>query len=186
MNRTIANAVGFQIVWFASVAGAGHGMGWSGPLAALLFAAWVLGEKRTRSADLWLLVRALPIGYASDSLWVACGWMQFAEPWPGLPLAPIWILALWTGFVLSINHSLSFLHGRPWLAALLGAIFGPAAYYAAANGFNATRFELDLPVMLLLLAMVWAVLLPLILTMSARHQALQRMPTVAIPTGEEQ
>src|SRR3546814_5864243 len=89
MNRVLANAIGFQLVWLATVAGAAHGMAWAGPLAAFVFAAWVLSDKRTRSADVWLLVRALPIGYASDCLWAATGAIHFNASCPGPPLAPI-------------------------------------------------------------------------------------------------
>lgn len=184
MNRLLANAIGFQLVWFATVAGAGHGMAWAGPLAAIVFAGWVLSDVRTRSADLWLLLRALPIGYVSDSLWVACGWMHFAEPWPSAPFAPIWILALWVGFVLSINHSLAFLRGRAWLAALLGAIFGPVAYYGAGKGFAAAMFDIELPVMMLILALAWAALLPLLIALSAHQRNRQRAAPMPVASEE--
>ena len=39
---TLGNVVGFQAVWLASVAGAGAGLAWAGPLAALVFAAAML------------------------------------------------------------------------------------------------------------------------------------------------
>lgn len=178
MNRALANAVGFQLVWLATVAGAGHGMAWAGPLAAFVFAIWVLSDKRTRSADVWLLLRVLPIGYASDSLWAATGAIEFSSPWPGAPLAPLWILALWVGFILSINHSLHFLRGRSWLAALLGACSGPAAYYAAGNGFSAISFGIALPWLLPILALTWALLLPSLLRMST-YQRTHALPIPA-------
>ncbi|PIQ37307.1 MAG: hypothetical protein COW59_07890 [Lysobacterales bacterium CG17_big_fil_post_rev_8_21_14_2_50_64_11] len=184
MKRVLANAAGFQLVWFATVAGAGNGMAWTGPVAAMLFAGWVLSDARTRAADLWLLLRALPIGYASDSLWVACGWMHFAQPWPSPPFAPIWIIALWLGFILSINHSLVFLRGRPWPAALLGAVFGPAAYYAASNGFAAATFDIDVPAMMLILALAWAALLPLLLALGAHHHNRPRNAPMPITPKE--
>lgn len=182
MSRLLANALGFQLVWLATVAGAGHGMAWTGPLAAVVFAGWVLSDKRTRSADIWLLMRALPIGYASDSLWAATGWIHFNSPWPGAPLAPFWILALWVGFILSINHSLQFLHGRTWLAGLLGAVSGPAAYYAAGNGFAAISFGITLPLMIPILALGWALLLPMLLGMSAYQRARTHICTTPKPT----
>src|SRR3546814_5025428 len=98
--------------------------------------------------------------------------------WPGPPLAPIWILALWVGFILSINHSLHFLRERIWLAALLGAVSGPAAYYAAGNGFSAISFGIPLPLLLPTLALAWGLLLPALLYMSAYQRVHAR--TIAV------
>jgi len=184
MNRAVANALGFQIVWFTTVAGVGHGLPWAGPLTAIVFAAWVLSDKTTRSADVWLLLRALPIGYMTDCVWVASGWIRFAEPWPAQPFAPIWILALWVGLILSINHSLVFLHQRPWLAMLLGAVSGPIAYYGASRGFSAAAFEIGFSTMMWILAITWAALLPLLLAMSAHYRRRLAISAARIATGE--
>ena len=65
MNRlalTAGNVVGFQLVWLASVGGAGAGMAWAGPVAALVFAAATLAFGGRRRDDLRLLLVALPLG----------------------------------------------------------------------------------------------------------------------------
>jgi hypothetical protein len=47
-------------------------------------------------------------------------------PW----LAPVWIIAMWAGFATLLHVALRWLLPHRWLAALLGAVGGPLAYYA--------------------------------------------------------
>jgi hypothetical protein len=156
----IANALGFQCVWFASVLGASHSLPWAGPLALLVFAALHFAWTPDRHGDLRMLALALPMGLAVDSLLVASGLLQFASPWPWPQLAPAWILAMWAGFALTLNHSMAFLRGRHGLALVFGAAGGPLAYLGAARGFDAVDFGLGLPLALGALALLWGLALP--------------------------
>jgi hypothetical protein len=107
-----------------------------------------------------MLVIALAMGVVADSLLAATGVLAFASPWPWTFAAPVWILAMWAGFALTLNHSMAFLRGR-WLAATaFGAIGGPLAYWGAARGFDAVDFGLGLPIALAALAVVWGVAMP--------------------------
>lgn len=169
MISTLANAIGFQLVWFAAVIGAANGLPWLGPLAALAFAAAVLARGGRRREDLTLLAVALPLGFALDTLWVRTGLVAFAAPWPG-SVAPPWIVAMWLGFALTLNHSLARLRDLPWLAAALGAIGGPLAYLAAARGFGAARFADDPLPALLALSLAWALVVPLLLRVGRIHR----------------
>lgn len=163
-----ANIIGYQLVWLACVAGAGRGIAWSGPLAASAFVALTLAFGGKREADLRTLAMAVPLGFATDSLFAASGWMIYAQagPWP--LLAPAWIVALWASFAMTINHSLAFLDGRPWLAILLGLLGGPLAYWAAADTFDAVDFGLPLPLALSAIAFAWAALMPLLMSLNKR------------------
>ena len=164
-----ANVIGYQLVWFACVAGAGRGLAWLGPMAALLFAAATLLCGGKRDADLRTLFVTLPIGIALDSAFAASGWLVYAEPWPWQGAAPAWIWALWTGFALTLNHSLAFLRDRPWLAALLGLLGGPLAYWAAAGGFDAVAFgAAPMPWVMAALALAWALALPVVFALDKR------------------
>jgi len=159
----LANAIGYQLVWLASVMGAIHGSRYAGPLAAALFACVVLAFGGRRRADLRLIPLVLVIGLFADSAWIALGWLHYSAPWPSPDFAPAWILAIWLAFSLTLNHSLAFLKRRSALASLLGAIGGPLAYWLAADGFGAVRFDAPVMTVLVGLGIGWALMVPMLL-----------------------
>jgi hypothetical protein len=173
----LLNAVGYQAVWITAVSGAGAGLAWPGPLAAVVFAALTLATGGRPMADLRTLALALPIGFTLDSLFAASGWLVYAEGWPGGWAAPLWVWALWTAFAMTLNHSLDFLSGRLALTALLGAVGGPLAYAAAAGAFDAVSFARPFAEVMLVLALAWGAVLPLLVW--ANH----RWTSVRLPTG---
>ena len=168
MKHWLPNAISFQLVWIAAVGGAAQGWWWAGPLAVLLFAAWQIPASRTRRADLLLCLIAAAIGFALDSLWTMSGLMRFATPVPSPLFAPVWIVALWVGFALTLNHSLAALKSRLALAAALGAIGGPLAYAIAAHAWSAVDLGAAPGASLLALAFGWAVATPLLMHFAAR------------------
>jgi hypothetical protein len=164
----LINAVLFQITWVAAVAGAGYGHWWPGLAALALFAAWQLRDPATRAADLRLLAWALLIGLLVDTLWVQAGMLTFATPLPWAGLAPVWIMVLWAGFSLTINHSLRALKPRPLLAAGLGLIGGPLAYWIASSAWGAAQIHWPLWQALLALGIAWGLLTPLLCRLGSR------------------
>lgn len=165
MNRLLAmagNVVGFQLVWLASIGGAGAGLAWAGPAAAALFVALTLAFGGKWREDLRMLAIALPLGFAMDSAFAASGWLVYAEPWPWASLAPVWIWSLWAGFALTLNHSMAFLRDHPAAAALFGLFGGPLAYWTAAGAFEAVSFGSPVLQVMAALAIGWAVILPLL------------------------
>jgi len=168
---TIGNVLGFQAVWLASVAGAGAGLAWSGPLAALLFAAAMLTWGGRTRDDLRLLAVALPLGIALDSAFAASGWLVYAEAWPWAGMAPAWIASLWVGFALTLNHSMARLRQWPLAAAALGLVGGPLAYWTAAGAFEAVSFGAPVGSVLVALALGWAAVLPLLFAIDDRLAA---------------
>jgi hypothetical protein len=156
----IVNVLGFQAVWFASVIGAANRLPWAGPLAVLVYAAVHLSMTPDRRGDLRMLAIALPMGLVADSLLAATGVLHFASAWPSAHLAPVWILAMWAGFALTLNHSMAFLRGRWMPAALFGAIGGPLAYLGASRAFDAVDFGHGLPIAMIALAVTWGIAMP--------------------------
>lgn len=163
----IANALAFQGVWFACIVGASFGHSWPGVLAALGFAGTTLACGGQRRADLRIMAIALPLGLGLDCGLAALGWLQYA-PTGSWPLAaPPWIAALWVGFAMTLNHSLAFLRGEPRLAALLGLVGGPLAYWGAARGFGVVSLPAPAGMTLVALGLAWAALLPLVFRLDA-------------------
>lgn len=127
----VANFLIFQLGWFVSVLGAAYGWPWAGALYAVTWLAvhsLALGSGRGEALRLALAAAAL--GYVIDSALVLGGAIAFPEQtrlgWP----SPLWMMVLWLMFSMTLRHSLGWLRGRYLLAATLGAVGGPLAYWA--------------------------------------------------------
>jgi len=166
----LSNFLGYQAVWLVAVAGAGRGLVWPALAALAAFALWQLARSGTRRADLRVLAVAVALGVLLDGALSLCGVLGYAAPRPALPPggAPLWILALWAAFALTLNHSLAWLRRHSLLAALLGAVGGPFAYLAAAKLANAVTFRAPEAVALAALAAGWGAAL-VVLVRSASH-----------------
>lgn len=165
MNR-VANFIGFQIGWFACVLGAAYGFLWLGPAVVALLALLNLYERHPsqRLSEVRLLGLACLLGLLLDSLLAAAGVFTFLDrqlpPWLSRP----WMVALWANFALTLRSSMAWLQGRYPLAALLGAISGPLAYWA---GARLGAVELNGLYSIFFLAAVWLPTVPLLLWLSA-------------------
>lgn len=157
----------YEAVWFSAVIGASHGLAWPGVLAAALFAGWRITVSEQRQIELRLIAAGLLLGATLESAWVYGGLIRYAADWPMVQV-PAWILALWIAFGLTIVPLFGYLHERPWLAALLGAIGGPLSYFAAARGWHVAFFEAPDWQIVIAMAFGWGIALPA-LTQLARH-----------------
>lgn len=166
--RLWLNALGYQATWIAAVVGAGLGWWWAGPAICALFVAWHFRATPWPAADLRLLGLAVLVGFVVDTLWLQGGLLRFAAAVPSPDWAPVWILALWAAFALTLNHCLGALQGRPWLAAALGLVGGPLAYWIAARTWSAAELLAPPWTVLACIGVAWAVLTPLLLGLAAR------------------
>ncbi len=157
----------YEAVWLAAVAGAGRGLAWPGLGAAAAFIGWRVAVARRRAVETRLVVMALLIGAVLETCWVRTGLIRYAAPWPLAPV-PAWLLALWASFGVTIVPLFGYLHSRPWLAAVLGALGGPLSYSAAARGWHAVIFPAKPHLTLLALALGWAAALPVLTSLARR------------------
>ncbi|MBC7989011.1 MAG: DUF2878 domain-containing protein [Luteimonas sp.] len=135
------NVLGYQMVWFCAVIGAGLGLAWPGVAAATAFVAWQLAMSPQRLVEARLLVLALALGAIVDGMLAWRGWASYAAPWPSTSFSPIWILALWAAFSQTVTQSLGILQRNLMLALVFGAIGGPLAYLGASRGFGAVTLS---------------------------------------------
>lgn len=154
---SVFNVVGFQITWLACVWGAGEGSWIIGLCAAVAFSGLSFWLSRNRRQDLLTLCIALPIGFLMDSLLAQSGFLRFASPLPSADWAPYWIMALWLGFTMTLNHSLSIVYRNPMYSFLFGFLGGPIAYSIASYRFDAMQIQTDILSGLLAIAVVWGV-----------------------------
>jgi hypothetical protein len=167
--RVLLNIAVFQAAWFACVGFAARGAADWGIAAIGAAVALHFALSDARRADAVLAVAALAIGIVWETLALRAGWIAYASPGPVAGLAPAWILALWVLFATALREPLRWLHGRPALAALFGAVGGPLSYAAGAR-LGACRFD-DPTTALLALGAGWAVLTPLLLALARRLEA---------------
>jgi hypothetical protein len=171
---TIANAVGFNIVWFVTVFGAAGGLAWAGPAALAIFALVQLSMAVRPHYDIAAMTVFAAAGLLIDSAWSLSGALSYAAPWPSPLFAPVWLVTLWAAFALTLGHSLGWLRQRKALASLFGLLGGGFSYWV---GARVGAVELAIPAWLYAagVGLVWAAALPLLIHLTARVARL-RLP----------
>jgi len=161
----IVNAILFQITWFACVIGSTYNLILPGALACMALFIWQWSPKRRHPTDGLLVITSIILGLSVDSLWLQLELFSFTYQWPIEGVAPAWIIILWIGFALTINHSLGWLKMHPLLPALMGLIGGPLSYLAGAK-LGAMNYQADHLLICASLGIVWAIALTLLYLIS--------------------
>jgi len=162
----LINFIAFQIGWFSAVLGAANQMPWLGPLVLLAVLAIHIRLVRRPDLEIGLVVACGILGLVFDSLLVMAGWVSYPSGVFSSVVAPYWIITMWMLFGTTLNLSMRWLHGRLALAAVLGAISGPASYW---GGFKLGGIDFVEPVAALAaLSLGWAAVMPLLVTLARR------------------
>ena len=127
----VLNFVLFQITWFASVLGSAKGYPWLGAIIVTLSLFWHLSQAKPKLIEAkWCLI-ALVIGAVFDQMILSLGLIQYNNNGWSASMVPVWILALWLAFALTLNVSMRWLRGKYLVALVFGAVGGPLAYMGA-------------------------------------------------------
>lgn len=161
----LINAVLFQIVWFCCVIGGAQGILWPAIIACSVLALWQLHPKRRHATDFMLIGAALVLGLIIDSAWILVGFMEFKTHWPSPVVTPIWMLLLWVGFALTLNHSLVWLKQHRLLPAVMGLIGGPMSYLAGLK-LGAVNYLNDTTLISGSLGIAWAISMIILVKLS--------------------
>jgi hypothetical protein len=153
------NAALFQVAWFACVLGGARDTSSWGVLSVLALLVYAL-TARTRRADLTMGLVAAVLGFLVDTLWIRTGILDYQ----GAAVAPLWIVLLWVGVGLTINHSLSLFKARPWLGGVLAGACAPLSYLAGERLGAVTIAD---PWLLPVVSLVWAALFVVAFTVAA-------------------
>jgi len=164
--QKLLNFVLFQLGWFACVLGAAARRPLLGCGIALLIIGWHLWRAPHPARESSLLLLAMLVGGIWDSLLVWLGLLQYPVGMLLPGTAPYWIVVMWALFASTLNLSLRWLKQYLLLSILLGAVAGPIAYLAGAR-LGALSFTQPVPA-LMILALGWAVVTPLLLKLSSR------------------
>lgn len=167
------NAVLFQCAWFAAVLGAAHHRPLLGTACVAAVIAWHLAVSARPAQEARLVALLCLIGFAVESAIVWQGHVAYPSGQPIVSLAPYWIVALWALLAIALNVTMRWLHGRLLLAAVLGAVLGPLSFSSGARLGGAQL--LHPTEALVTLALVWAVLMPVLVMLATRFDG------VAVP-----
>jgi hypothetical protein len=164
--HVLINFVAFEVGWFAVVIGAAHHHLRAGMAMALLVVLLHLCMSQRPLRELQLLLSVMLLGAVWDSALAANHVINYSAGQMLPSLAPVWIIAVWALFATSLNVSLVFLRGRLWLAALFGAIGAPLSFLGGMR-LGSLQFP-HLATAMVVLAIGWAVLMPLLVYLSIR------------------
>jgi hypothetical protein len=149
MLKQLANAVLFQIGWFACVLG-GNSFWLLIPLGVLIIhLLWISSWAVEGKLLLWITI----FGTMLDSALVMLGVFDFGSHGP---LIPLWLILLWAVLATTLRHCLAWTAKPWWRASLLGAIGGPMSYYAGSQ-LAGVQLPMGLWPSMGLLAVLWSV-----------------------------
>ena len=175
--KIFLNFIAFQVAWFACVLGGANDRVLAGTMVVGAVIGLHLALAQRPLPEALLVAVAAVIGLVWDSWLVALGLMSYPTGNIAPGLAPYWIVAMWALFATSLNLSMAWLKGRPWLAALFGAVGGPLAYLA---GERLGGLQMPDPVLALgAQALGWAVLLPMLTRLATRLNGFGPAPPAA-------
>ena len=163
MKHKIITFLLFQLGWFACVLGAANSLASVGIMISLIVVWFHLRTTQHKFEETALIGIVTIIGFSWDSALVQLGYFQYSNT-ASSTFAPLWIVAMWTMFASTINTLFSWLKNRLLIAFLLGAVFGPIAYWSASQ-LGAVNI-LDFPNALLLQSIGWGILMPGMLILS--------------------
>jgi hypothetical protein len=166
LARRLVNFAVYEAAWFACIFGVAHGRPLWGTAALVAAIGWHVAISARPMSELALIVILCAIGLVAESLVVVQGNVAYPAGQPVAWLAPYWMVALWGEFGIALNVTLRWLKRKPWLAALLGAVFGPLSFMGGVR-MGGARF-VDEPAALVTLVVMWAVLMPLVMWVSDR------------------
>jgi hypothetical protein len=173
--HAVMNFVVLEVAWFACVLGGANDRALAGTMVAGAVIGLHLFLVQQPRKEALLIVLVAMIGLAWDSLLVALGLLSYPTGNFAPGFAPYWIVAMWAVFATSLNLSLAWLEGRPWLAVLVGLVGGPLSYLAGER-LGGVQMP-DITLALGTQALGWAVLLPLLVKLATRLNGIRASST---------
>lgn len=167
MFKTILIIVGFQIVWFACAFGAAKEMNFLPLIAGVVFVLGVMLSTDDKKSLIQLILKGTLLGFVVDTVLLQHHFIQFKSlnPAPFNLYQPWWMMILWIAFTSSFSASFKWLEHQYLLAAVLGGVFGPIAYY---SGSQLGAIDPISQQGLILVGLFWLISMPLMVWLSFR------------------
>ncbi|MCO5413544.1 DUF2878 domain-containing protein [Ralstonia mojiangensis] len=166
-HRALLYALAGQAGWFVCVLSAARDAAWLGIVFVAALLALHLQQARRPYQELRLVLWVVVLAAPWETLLIRTGLIAYPHGavWAGF--VPPWLLALWVLFAIQVNVLFRWLRGRRRLAMALGAIAGPLSFRAGA-ALGAAHIP-DMLVTLGVLAVGWAIWMPLLVWMGERN-----------------
>jgi len=165
--NVLINAMLFNGVWIACVAGSAKQLLWPAIASVAVLAAYQLHPQNRHPNDIKLVIASVVLGIIVDTIWVKAGYMDFTDKRPFSNFAPAWIVVLWVGFALTVNHSLKWLTAHPLLPVITGAVAAPITYFAGIK-LGAVVYTQSVTTVSVGLAIAWSISLTILVKIGQR------------------
>jgi len=147
----------FYVIWYLCVLGASYNFS---VIACFISAVCILihfALSKKKTADLIVLVVFVILGVLLEKVLLGFHIIYYPNFQLSLHITniPIWILFLYGGFSITINHSMVITKKRPFFSSIVGGIGTSVCYY-----FTSLRGVIELPMgfySLFLLAIYWGI-----------------------------
>jgi hypothetical protein len=153
LKTKLFNVAAFNGLWLSCVVGQNDFMWITAPLLLAYLGFLISNAMMSLSG---ILVPA-SIGIVADISLTLTGVFQFQD---AALVIPIWLIVLWLGFASTLSQSLSIFGKKKWIAAVAGAVSFPLNY-GVGEKLGAVAFGETYLTSMLIMALLWAVLLPL-------------------------
>lgn len=153
----ITNFLLFQASWFSAAFYTQYA---ALLIGSLLLVHFLLSPKKW--ADFKILPLAL-LGVCLDKFHLFIGTFSNATPFTAIDtFFPLWLILLWIMFVLTLNHSLSWLINKPLLIVIsFGACGGTLSYWAGIQA-GALSHTWSISLLIPTLILSWGILFPVL------------------------
>ncbi len=168
----VFNVASLYAAWFATVLAAANNQPYVAAAASLVVVLANLALASERTAEFIIVAQAALVGFVLDGTLINLGLARYSSPGPVADLPPFWLISMWMAFATSLNVSLAWLKDRLLLAALLGLVGGPLAYFAGAR-LGGMEFTQPVWIALGAVGLLWAGAFPLLLCLARRGQAIR-------------
>lgn len=169
MRNNLLNYALYQTGWLVMVLAAANGRPWLGAWIGLALVGLHLVLARHLRREFVTIVLVGFLGTLVDTIQAFKGVFVYESGYWTYWVVPFWVTVMWLQFASLLHYLLSRLSGRYILSALLGALGGPAAYLAGTL-LGAVIFPFGMGYSMKVIAVVWAVFLPIAVWIADRNR----------------
>ena len=150
---------GFKVCWVLCAFCSVWEKPYLGPLVTLIFIIGHLLIVNFNFRDIKIIIASIILGFIIDTLFLNFDFVIYKN---SINYAPLWIIAMWAGFSITLIYTLDSLQNKYFMAALLGLVGGPLSYQA---GDSIGSITINHNYSYIVLAIAWAIAIPLLLSL---------------------
>lgn len=125
------NFILFQALWLCCVLGAAYEVLWPAIVCITTMLVVFLFPSCRHQKDKIFLSVCILMGFILDSVLAHFNLIHYHYNFGMTQTAPVWILFLWIGFALTLNHSMTWLLNKTRLGTLFIIVGSPISYFSA-------------------------------------------------------